>query len=155
MKKVLSLILALCMLLACCALAESDDGIVYEPSLANAVGVSADEWFSTGENRALLTVLLGLEITSADGNYGLSDFVGDSYVGLNDDTLFVVMCGETKDLIMVYQPSIGTAIYNFTDASGSANVDAALAESCADGHYVNDVDDLISVSESILGMMEG
>lgn len=153
MKKVLSLILALCMLLACCALAEFDDGTVYEPALANSIDVSADEWFSTGENRALLTVLLGLEITSADGSYGLSDFVGDSYVGLNDDTLFVVMCGDAKDLIMVYQPSIGTAIYNFTDASGSANVDAALAETCADGHYLNSVDELIAVSEQILELI--
>ena len=67
----------------------------------------------------------------------------------------IVMCGEAADMVIVYQPSIGTAIYEFTESSSSENVQYALGESCADGYYMNNIDDLISVSESILGMMEG
>ena len=157
MKKVLSLVLVLCMLLACSAMAEMDaaETTTYVPTLANSIEASAAEWYSTSENRALLPILLGLEITSQDDRYGLSDFVGDSYVGKDGDSLMIVMCGEAADLVIVYQPSIGTAIYEFTESSGSENVQYALGESCADGYYMNNIDDLISVSESILGMMEG
>ena len=156
MKKVLSLVLVLCTLLACSAMAEMDasESITYVPTLANSIEASASEWYATSENRALLTILLGLEITSQDERYGLSDFVGKSYVGKDGESMLIVMCGEAADLVVVYQPSIGTALYDFTEPSSSDSVTYALGESCADGYYLNSIDDLITVSETILGMME-
>ena len=158
MKKVLSLILALCMLLACCALAESDDGIVYEPSLANAVGVSADEWFSTSENRALLTVLRLLDCDELLVEGDLLDTTGavvdTTYVGRGDSVLVAYYHAVDGDLIIMYNPETGIADYMVLDSYDEAKAEFFMESFCPDGYYENNISDVMTVGDELMEILE-
>ena len=69
-REVLSLCLVLAMLTVGCmagrceetTASEEDDVISFEPTLANALDYSAQEWFSNSFNRAFLTILLAADL---------------------------------------------------------------------------------------------
>lgn len=119
MRRILSWGLILTLLfMNCVAFAGTVDStyIDFEPTLANAMGLSADKWFSNGMYRAALTVLIALDMSSAYKAQGADFSFADtlyatSFVAKRYSELFIYLHGVGQDYIITYIPSQGTLEY--------------------------------------------
>lgn len=108
--KMISLVLAL--FLSVCFLPNSlADSVPIPCQLVEAVDWSANEWISTPENRAFLTVLFLFEMET--GNIISIDdyYASESIVCKNDDVLSIAICGKKNSIMIFYRPSIHYASY--------------------------------------------
>lgn len=88
MRKTLGILLillfALMMGMVCAHAEEQDILFDFEPVIINGIGLSAEEWFSTEESRALTTILLELDYAQARMDESIFEsFLGDTYVALS------------------------------------------------------------------------
>ena len=160
MKKILSLILMLSLLLAGCAFAQSDadESVSFDPQLANALAWDAETWFSTSVNRALLTMLAMCDIVlqDLDDDFDFATaLTASSYVGRNDSELIVLYPSDGCCMIVTYQPDSGEANFCFTEPGSSAEIERTLDDMCADGYNVNDQDDILSIVTELQSILEG
>lgn len=157
-REVLSLCLALAMLTVGCmaglceetTASEEDDVISFEPTLANALDYSAQEWFSCSFNRALLTILLAADLGgSVEENTVSIDLVDTSFVAKDSVKLIVYFHGEQSDLIIFYTPVIGEAAYSFMDKSSDAVIQNAFEATVDGGCYKNDLEDILEIYKEL------
>lgn len=113
MKKLIYIIILLLFtLIITSSLAESDVNSL-EPTLANAIGYTAEQWFQSEKNRALLTVILGLEYASYDKSFDINCLYSDtSYVVYAEEYPGVMVCmfDDEKSHSIMYMPWLKTAM---------------------------------------------
>ena len=95
MKKILIILSLTLLLLGIAANASAEEGtaIEFEPVFINFFDYKASEWYDTSENRALLSVMFALELSSVDEGFDTSTALvhNPSYVGCLDG-LTLVLC---------------------------------------------------------------
>ena len=116
MKKVLRLLAAMFMLAlvmgTACACAEEDLLKEFKPVWTNAAELSAEEWFSLEETRALLTVFLTTDYFLAEEDIGImTALAGKTYVVLaaSGSDLMVIYYIDGQAYTISYHPEEGTA----------------------------------------------
>lgn len=90
-----------------------DNTYSLEPTLANAIGYTAEQWFQSEKNRALLTVILGLEYSSYDKSFDINCLYSDtSYVVYAKEYpgLMICMFDDNKSHCIMYMPWLKTAV---------------------------------------------
>lgn len=96
-----------------CAHAEAQDILFdFEPVIINSIGLSAEEWFSTEESRALITVLLEMEYAQIRDDFSIiQSFLGDTYVAISGDGegLMVTYYFDGMEYCITYHPKEGVA----------------------------------------------
>lgn len=160
MKKTLCVILILLCLTTVCAgaLAESEN-YSFTPRLTNALDHSASEWYATSSNRALLSLLLGIEaLGNAEGipsDFELMKvFLRSSYMG-KDGVILAFYGTDGKYIFSIqYCPVLKTANYFFFEASLSDSLADLLLEStikdvCSDGYKKNDNGEIVEWVEQL------
>ena len=108
----LILLFALMMGMVCAHAEEQDILFDFEPIIINGIGLSAEEWFSTEENRALITILLEMEYAQIRDDLSiLYSISGDTYVALSGDGegLIVIYYFDGQEYYITYHPKEGTA----------------------------------------------
>ena len=156
-RGILSLCLVLAMLTMGCitglceevsAAEEELDYISFEPTITKMFDNSASEWFSSEFDRAMLTVLLSIDLLSIVDE-DVMDFsealTKNTYVAKDGLNLIVYYHGKQSDLLVGYTPLTGTAIYQVQDKIGDSLVLYLLEKLAEDGCYKNDIDDLFEV----------
>ena len=111
MKKVLSVILCVAMLLFLCpwAVAEEHSSVDFEPTLVSVFDRTAEKWYATRSSRAMLSVLLYLQVSNIEEIEALNIQVDDpSYVGYSSDILGLLWQGENNTLLITYSPFLKT-----------------------------------------------
>lgn len=150
-RGILSLCLVLAMLTVGCMTGlceEETDGIAFEPTIANEFEYSSAEWFSSGFNRALLTVGMLLDLNAIiDKNViNFGEAIAEStYVARDGINLLLYYHGEQNDLFVVYAPLTGEAIYNVRDKVDDSFVLYILKGIADDGCYKNDLEDIFEI----------
>ena len=137
--------------------ADDDDGFIeFDATITNILGedISASDWLGSGEARAILTMLLGIDYKSAIENgdeLELQIGVKKSYVGSanSDLILYVVMRDATTLITIQYVPLLKMANYytiditGYTDSMYELLAEMALNEVC-DNYYENTLTDLMT-----------
>ena len=165
MKRWMCVMLALVFSMGGCAAwaepaGEADEWVAFNASLTNAMDYSADDWISTDTSRAMLTLLLILDIglsgtTELDiGNV----FIHDTYVGADDDeargVLLIAGQIDGKAVTIAYAPATHSAEYTLAetglDESGTDSVlNFAMRQVCGDAYYRNDPDELSRCADEL------
>ena len=155
LKKLICLALALTMLLSACAFAEDDEIYPFDPEVTNASGFTAEEWFSTSYNRALLSLLLVHDCDGILMEKELLDSTGcltnPSYVGLSGTDLIVYYHCVDGDLLVMYSPELGTAAFGLNSVSDDETVALVMGSFCDGGCYQNDHDDIVAAIDFMTG----
>ena len=155
LKKLICLALALTMLLTACAFAEDDEIYPFDPEVTNASGFTAEEWFSTSYNRALLSLLLVHDCDGILMEKELLDSTGcltnPSYVGLSGTDLIVYYHCVDGDLLVMYSPELGTAAFGLNSVSDDETVALVMGSFCDGGCYQNDHDDIVAAIDFMTG----
>ena len=165
MKKVFSLILVLALLLGMTALAEEETpSYVFEPSLSEAMDKTATDWFSTSSNRALLTLLLTLDVGNSDVGKELGldgDFLAEyitngTYVGRSESILMVSGYVGNKVYTMLYMPVLGAAslTYYETSSPSALLIELALGQVCPDGVQANTLSEIVEWAQVLNDLLE-
>ena len=150
--RAVGLILIMALLLASCvAFAEDDDskGVEFEAELTNCIDMSVGKWFATSENRALLTLLLSLDLSRVvdKSEFDVSNaWLNRSYVAMGDGTLGVYLHGEKQDCIIIYSSVAGVATYVMHDICADSVVRLTLSSVFEDGYYENSLGDMAEVA---------
>ena len=165
-REVLSLCLVLAMLTVGCmaglceeaaASAEETKAIAFEPTLTKVFDYSAQEWFSSSANRALLTIMLAVDLDDIlDENMFApgTSLVNTTFVAKDSVSLIVCYHAEQNDLFVVYMPIIGTATYQFMDKSSDISTRYALEAIADDGYYENNLEDIVEVMKILQEVLE-
>ena len=155
LKKIICLALALTMLLTACAFAEDDEIYPFDPEVTNASGYTAEEWFSTSYNRALLSLLLVHDCDGILMEKELLDTTGcltnPSYVGLSGTDLIVYYHCVDGDLLVMYSPELGTAAFGLNSVSDDETVALVMGSFCGGGCYQNEHDDIVAAIDFMTG----
>lgn len=155
LKKLICLALALTMLLTACAFAEDDEIYPFDPEVTNASGYTAEEWFSTSYNRALLSLLLVHDCDGILMEKELLDTTGcltnPSYVGLSGTDLIVYYHCVDGDLLVMYSPELGTAAFGLNSVSDDETVALVMGSFCDGGCYQNEHDDIVAAIDFMTG----
>lgn len=154
MKKFLSIMLALVMVLSCsvCAHCEEEKPAELIPlegmmiDVINASQMSASEWFQTAEGRALLSVLIAaaLEEELGEETFPLSTtLINTSFVGKDETLLVIYLHGVDNDALVFYTPVLGTVRYAIQEPASDVLVSTALESITGDGCYKNDLEHIV------------
>lgn len=155
MKKLISVLLALMLVFSvtgsCFAETDTSSATRFDPKLADAMKYDSEKFMSTSFNRALVTVLLYLQL-SIDKTINADDYtLVDSIVASNEDGIISVACMGDKDtLVILYAPqSGGIASYMTLSITSKSLVESILKEGGNTTVYTNDTSDLKSVLEML------
>lgn len=135
MKKLFSLILVLALLCGIGTFALAD-GTVFKTQLTDGMDNSVSKWFGTSYNRATLTWLLIIDYMVAGNDISNIEITEDSYVAkMNDDVLMVVVKTTSGQISMTYSPGGGIAMFDTSDITSSALIEAALEQTAGKGNF--------------------
>ncbi len=121
--KLKAIIAAVILLSLLCIIASSSAASSYTitASVTNGTGLSAVEWYSSAQSRALLTISLSIDtipnISDTDADSYTSFWLNPSWVGISTNKRQVMVSGyysnssSTTVLIMVYTPGTGKIEY--------------------------------------------
>ncbi|MBQ6483195.1 MAG: hypothetical protein IJI45_18985 [Anaerolineaceae bacterium] len=158
MKKLLGLLLAV--MLCFSFVSAHADSTTYTPELTNALfkDDSCSQILSSSYNRALLSVLLYLDLVTQDvlDMDSFADTISNSYVGkpnqnsIRDLAVVVVMYNDSDIYILTYTPLLETCNFSKIDRGGlsSGLIDYAL-DQYIDDRKANNLDDILSVVTTI------
>lgn len=161
MKKTICTILALAMLFTTACIAETgtdDPGtVLFDANLTNMIDNTVRQWMSGNDTRALLTILLAIDMTVSMGLDEMPiDATKTSFVGSDGDIIGVLLrCDDGEhDYAIVYQPATGTAAYSQMPTLSDTLARIALESECLDGVYENDHGTLAAVAGELTNAME-
>lgn len=156
--RALALIVA-ALMTAGCALAEQPGYLAYNytPTLITSFELSPEEWLSSGENRALATILVAYDMMGALSSKSdlTPDLVATSYVGRSGDDLMFYLRTPTQDLLVRYTPKDESGDYQTIEPLSGDVVSAAMERICPDGSYANDILSMYTVIQSLRGVLHG
>ena len=172
MKKILALALAIMLALSAVTVVwaeeEESNWVVFEPTNTNLVEEAgtfdADDWFATDYARAMLTVLLSLDLCAAFRNSSDPDLLAMSenwekalldstYVGLGTVVLFVTYQYGDHSIHVYYSPFDGTAGYMINDAFTDSETEELLSSTCKGGYYRNRFSSISEVVSDLSGIL--
>lgn len=111
----------------------ADISTTIESKYAKQGNASAQQWYSSGENRALLTVLLAADVFPNMKQFDTQDMVSfltnSSYVGISSNSrqlLVIGYYGSTNIIPIVFTPSSNEIQYMVIEMSGSKLSDSAI-----------------------------
>lgn len=156
MKKLVGMLMVLVLLFGT-VLAMAEDTTSFEPTAANTIGVSGSEWLSSKENRALLTIMLAVDLSNVDTNFTVDMLKGTTYVGYLDDVeeLFALYSGHDAAYLVMYTPLLKTASYSEISpfAGTESTVELGLeAKGCT--LYKNSPVIILSVVDQLVEILE-
>ena len=157
MRKIMSLMLTVVLLFSCCAFGfaetnDSDDNaVMFDAGITKAIEQTAANWFASKDMRAMATILLALDYSVAidEDSPLFPDLSESTYIGKDGLDLVVYMHAGEKDIIIVYRPVSGEAVYTEMDASSDVVIEAAMSAICSDGYYENDIETMYSIAQQI------
>ena len=142
MKRILSILITIILVSTItCGIAVADsEWTKIDSNYASRGNATAQQWFSTEHNRALLTVLLAADVFISRGNFQADDLFSflenTSYVGISSSSKQVLVMGyygATTILTIVYTPSTNEIQYSEITESASpktaSEMDNILLES--------------------------
>jgi len=162
-REVLSLCLVLAMLTVGCmaglceettASEEDDEVISFEPTFTNTFDYSAQEWFSSSLNRALLTMMLGADLIQVldEETFILGPSLANTtFVAKDSVKLIVYFHAEQNDLMVFYTPVLGEAGYAYMEKSSDIVIQGALETAMDGGCYENNLEDILAISKVLAG----
>ena len=157
LKKLICLALALIMLLTACAFAEDDEIYPFDPEVANASGFTAQEWFSSSYNRALLSLLLVHDCDGVLMEKELLDSTGclsnPSFVGLSGTDLIVYYHCVDGDLIICYSATAGIANYTVLASHDESTATSYMDVICEGNYYLNSLDDITDIGNAMMAAL--
>ena len=140
MKKIISVLLALVLLLSAASAALAQDtstAVSFDPKLAGGMNYDADKWMSNETYRAVLTLLLYLQLT-VDGTFSTDDFnVSNSMVAEDGGILSVGLLGDSRSLIIVFNPKAKQASYIIFPTGSKSVIEATLKDTNNNNVYTN------------------
>lgn len=160
LKTILMMVLVLALTVNAFAFAETEEDkwIELDSVIASDISTSAEEWFGTSNNRALLTVCMMVEISDYLSQAGEEEFdwldalFETSYVGKSGLTLCVsANDGTGKQVIIAFTPITGDISFGIIPFYSDDITLDALQETCEDGVYENDLDEILEI---LLGLLE-
>lgn len=124
MKKLVGMLMVLVLLFGT-VLAMAEDTTAFEPTAANAIDFSGSEWLASKETRALLTILIGVDLSNVDTSFTADMLKGTTYVGYRDDeeALLILYSGDDAAYIVIYAPLLGEAYYSELSAFSEVESD--------------------------------
>ena len=150
MKKLLSMFMALCLLVSCCAVATcEDDTIPFDISLTNAADRSAAEWCESNTSRSFL---FGCILCDLILSHVLDDFEYDPsydvYVGRTLTNIILCFCNDEAILCVFYEPLNDSAEYSIVRVPGLAETasKSAMEEFCYVYYTVSPIDQMDAIS---------
>lgn len=150
MKRLLGILVALVMLFGA-ALAEGDTK-EFEVTMTNTIfPFSASKWSESKESRALLTIMLALELQDEDNSFVFADVVtsGESYVLSDGETnVMVSYYVDGENWVVVYTPDSGTAVYSKITAVSEFVVELTLQE-MENPYYRNSQLTILAVAKAL------
>lgn len=138
------------------AFADSDDVdfIEFEPRFTKLGELSASKWYSTSDNRALLTALIIIDLVLAfqSNSPDIPDATKTSIVGKDDFNLNILLQTSNGTMILVvYTPELETASYYITSQDFPETMMELLASSiCSDGYEKNDTSQVVTNLSALL-----
>ena len=155
MRKRISLVLVFVLTLSmvyCAGLAESEkEAKPFTPTVTNLVKNQAKEWMASDDTRAMVTVLLIVDLTTEiDSNDLLTNSLTKaSYIGKQGLDLVVYVHGVENDMLILYRPVTGDAYYMMLDVSKDEAVEIVMNMYCTDGFYKNDLESIYTVVQQL------
>ena len=142
MKKLLSAVLALCVVLSGFAFAaegllDKEGAVPFAVDMIETMGVAAD-WMEMDYFRAVAAAMFVLDLRqSADVPEETIDaaLAGDSFIGAAGSELIAYLHGEAQDIVLFYDADAKEVCYKLTDAAEPEEIESALNEACPDGVY--------------------
>ena len=149
MKKALAAALVLCLMLCLglTALAEENNSVEFDAALTGIADQTATAWYSTGRTRALLSLLLSLDLSNALPSYEAGNLAThSSYVGYHNtsSTLCVVLSSDEHTYFVLYNPSLKLATYMENDPMSDIVIELVLGQTC-DKYEENSLSDIADV----------
>lgn len=129
MKKLVAILLSVMLMMGLMAPAMADDVKEFDSSLVGIFEYSADEWYSSEFNRALLTISLFLDYSvqvDSEAASGVNFVTEKSYVGTKDGNMIVVINVNSQYLLMTFSPATPEKVFYAMTSEGSSAVEAAL-----------------------------
>ena len=157
MKRLMAMLLVVClcwmaMSVPAMARAEESSGFPFDLTITEAANHSASTWYDNGISRATLTFMLTLDYLLATNEQAEDYDFGESYVGIDDDFLFVTIYKQTtsQTLYMMYIPGFATGYAFFFDSAESESIrklviEGILEETCEEWAF-NDPADIFTVA---------
>ena len=159
MKKWIGLLMAVVLCFSCVSVL-ADDTPQYTPTLTNAVFAdkSCSDILSTSYNRAMLSVLLYLDLSTQDA-LNDDDFaitISNSYVGkpkeesVRNVAVEIIMYNDSNIYLMTYVPLLKTCYFAKIDRGGVASslIDLTI-DQFIDERKSNSIDDILAVMKII------
>ena len=164
MRKIISIVLVLLMFVSCftAGYAETEEenessAVMFEATITKLLDNQAKEWFASEEMRAMVTILLSLDLSSEldKDSEAYPDLSQNTYVGKSSLDLIVYLHGQKKDVTIMYRPITGDAGYTIMNASTDEVVEIIMGAVCSDGYYKNDAETMYVIAQQIGEILSG
>ena len=156
MKRLACAFLTLVLLMTGLSCLAEQHVIPFVATFANALDYSSEEWFSTSYNRALLTVLLTLDMDSVavTGQSMWTNLLkNETYISYEPDgTLFIAGYVDDDIITIGYNSLAVLAFYLIQDTSETSEIIQLSIEenmSKKDYYYINDRNDIMTAASNI------
>ena len=114
----------------------------FDPRFTKLAESSASQWYSSSDNRALLTALIIIDLVLAlpSGTPDLPNATKTSYVGKDESVVNIFLQTDNDTMIaVIYMPEADRAGYGIINNSGSDALTELYASAiCHDGYEKND-----------------
>ena len=167
MKKLICVFLALLMMFSAFGALAEADVMPFEATLCEVMDLSADEWMQTEYSRAMLTVLLILDLGNSDLltqaemeaiTSTLANSNGFNYIGAVDEFIVVIIYDGNCLHMLLFIPGTNVANYTLLDAEpGSKSFSELLVQSFLDDnvttYYKNSPDSIAEAASTLAEIM--
>ena len=122
-----------------------DENNMFTPTLADLAEQTSKDFLATSRNRALLTVLLSIDLSMVVDDLDAGCFTYDSYVGTWESDVGDILCvflmnGNQTGYYIFYTPGVGLAQYNRLELDNESL--EIMVKAVCDNYYQNDPEDV-------------
>lgn len=130
-----------------------DESIPFDPTLTNLADQTSSTWYSSSSTRALLTVLLGLDLATSLDTFDTDCIFNPSYVAEVEQDGITILCvffteGDEAGYYIFYSPLAGIAYYDRKDLD-SDSLEWTI-DLFSDSYYENELEEILSVAKELV-----
>lgn len=130
-----------------------DESIPFDPTLTNLADQTSSTWYSTSSSRALLTVLLGLDLATSLDTFDTDCIFNPSYVAELEQDGISILCvffteGDNAGYYVLYSPLAEIAYYDRLDIDSDSL--EWMIDLLSDSYYENDLEEILSVAKELV-----